>query len=122
MQKRLQIAESFRRFGISDDTESLLAVKVSTNPHITQAAVKEHLTTAVQGISVDLSDENLADLTNLSYLKKVYKLGNDSYIKRSNTEHGNGAKQASHGENEERRRLKEYMESVILGIIALKGW
>ena len=81
----------------------------------------EHLSTAIEGIPVELNDENLAEFTNLMYLKKVYKLGNEPNLVHSTGKY-NEAEQTSLDRFEEKRRLMEYMESVILGIIALKGW
>ena len=68
-----QIAESFRRFGITDQTSSLLAIKVSTNPDVTAKSATEHLTKHVEGQKVDFSNSEIARMRDLPRLRKIYK-------------------------------------------------
>jgi len=68
-----QIAESFRRFGVTDETSNLLAIKVSTTPEMTAQTVTEHLTKHVEGQKVDFSDAEIAQMRDLPRLRKIYK-------------------------------------------------
>ena len=83
--------------------------------------MKAHLTTAVEGTSIKLDDKNLTDYTNLMYLKKVYKLGNDPRLNQKSGEYNKATDHITPNNLQEKQRLVQYMESVILGIIALKG-
>ena len=69
----LQIAESFRRFGITDDTKHVLAIKVGQGEQRTQTSVKNHLEEHVEGKSVAFTDSNIARLHDLPRLRKIYK-------------------------------------------------
>ena len=69
-----QISESFRRFGISEATTHLIAVKVSTSSSITQESVRKHLTEAIEGTSLPFSDLELSGLVDLPRLGQIYKL------------------------------------------------
>ncbi|KAH6862622.1 kinase binding protein CGI-121-domain-containing protein [Alternaria alternata] len=108
------IGESYKKFGIADTTTALIAVKLPLSPSstastdekstyekdesITNESVSSHLGSAVEGTS-------------------VYKLGGDGGKK--------GKKGAVNGDggDVERRKAEEKkdIESVVLGIIALKG-
>ena len=96
---------------------------MSTDESITQVTVREHLRKVIEGVSVDFGDDNLAEITNMTYIRKVYKLESEpKYIQRF-TEEGNGTRSISvTGKIEDNQQLREYLESVILGTIALKGW
>ena len=65
-----QIAESFRRFGLADDSKNILAIKVGGDPD----AVHKHLCENVEGELVSFSDEALGDMSDPGRLKKVYKI------------------------------------------------
>ncbi|KAL1999215.1 hypothetical protein VTN02DRAFT_4882 [Thermoascus thermophilus] len=69
------IADSFRRFGITDSTKDLLVVKVSVTPEITHDSVAEHLAKSVEGTSVPFDDESLSAISDLGKIRKAYKLG-----------------------------------------------
>ncbi|KFY03244.1 hypothetical protein O988_01621 [Pseudogymnoascus sp. VKM F-3808] len=71
------IAESFRRFGVSPTTTSLIAIKTtspSSPPSLTPATIQEHLASAVEGKQVPFSDEELGTVTDWARVRKVYKL------------------------------------------------
>ncbi|KAI5297842.1 hypothetical protein KEM56_004496, partial [Ascosphaera pollenicola] len=68
------IAESFRRFGITDTTKDLLVVKIATSPEITHDSIAAHLQENIQGTAVQPTDENLKEITNIDKVKKIYKL------------------------------------------------
>ncbi|KAI5307038.1 hypothetical protein KEM56_005431 [Ascosphaera pollenicola] len=68
------IAESFRKFGITDTTKDLLVVKIATSPEITHDGIAAHLQKNIQGTAVQPTDENLKEITNIDKVKKTYKL------------------------------------------------
>ncbi|CAK4034357.1 EKC KEOPS complex subunit [Lecanosticta acicola] len=64
------IAESFRRFGIQDDSKNIVAVKVGSD----RETVEKHLFANVQGNASQLDDETLASLHDAGRLRKIYRL------------------------------------------------
>jgi len=107
-----QIAESFRRFGISPTTTNLLVIKVSTpSSPFTGSEIQDHLLTAVEGAQIPFSDTELRDMTDLARIRKIYKLNASG-----------GAKKAVNGingvsANDESKEL----EVLVLGSMALRG-
>ncbi|KZZ88427.1 protein cgi121 [Ascosphaera apis ARSEF 7405] len=69
------IAESFRKFGITDTTKDLFIVKIATSSEITHDKIAAHLQEHIQGTAVEPTDENLSKITNIDKVKKTYKLG-----------------------------------------------
>lgn len=67
-----QIAESFRRFGISEDSKNLLAIKVGS-PHA-RDAIERHLTEQVKGTPAPFTDELLAKMHDPARIRKIYRL------------------------------------------------
>lgn len=65
-----QIADAFRRFGISDESKNILAIKVGGNA----AEVEQHLKQNVDGESVAFSDASLAVMCDRSRIRKIYKV------------------------------------------------
>ncbi|KAJ5903193.1 hypothetical protein N7504_005576 [Penicillium tannophilum] len=102
------IADSFRKFGISDTTKDLLVVKVPMSPEITHDSVATHLEASIKGTSVTFDDQSLSEISDIAKIKKVYKLGALPTP---------GAKQASGTPDDAKRRL----EMSIVGAIALRG-
>ncbi|KAK4970522.1 hypothetical protein LTR28_014055 [Elasticomyces elasticus] len=102
------IAESFRRFGISDTTTDLLAIKVSTSSEFTAESVRTHLSQHVQADSVLFSDKAIRRGADLARIRKVYKAGGDSG--KVNGAAGTDGDAALDG-----------VEGFILGTMALKG-
>ncbi|KAL4875936.1 kinase binding protein CGI-121-domain-containing protein [Aspergillus karnatakaensis] len=102
------IADSFRKFGISDSTSNLLVVKVSVTPDITHETVAAHLAQNVEGAPLPLDDEALSGISDIGKIKKVYKLGS---LPSTSSGQMNGTA------SEEKRRL----ELSVLGAIALRG-
>ncbi|CAK39582.1 hypothetical protein CBS63078_9161 [Aspergillus niger] len=102
------IAESFRKFGITDSTKDLLVVKLSVNPEITHDSVAAHLEQNVEGTPVPFDDETLSKISDVAKIKKAYKLGalNTAPPNQANGTHDDGL-----------RRL----ELSVLGAIALRG-
>ncbi|KAI5291697.1 hypothetical protein KEM54_001667 [Ascosphaera aggregata] len=69
------IAESFRKFGITDATENLLVVKISSSAEVTHDTIAAHLQEVIHGEAVSPSDDNLMQIANIDKIKKIYKLG-----------------------------------------------
>ncbi|GIJ99237.1 5'-flap endonuclease [Aspergillus viridinutans] len=69
------IADSFRKFGITDLTTDLLVVKVSVTPDVTHDSVAAHLQQSIEGSPVPFADETLSEISDVSKIKKAYKLG-----------------------------------------------
>ncbi|CAN9207597.1 unnamed protein product [Alternaria alternata] len=129
------IGESYKKFGIADTTTALIAVKLPLSPSSTAStdekstyekdesikneSVSLHLGSAVEGTSVELGEtgEELGMWCDVDKVRKAYKLGGDGGKK--------GKKGAVNGDggDVERRKAEEKkdIESVVLGIIALKG-
>lgn len=94
-----------------------------TDEDTTLATTKEHLTRVIEGSSVDFRDDNLGEITNIPYLRKVYKLESEpKYLQQFLEYERQTEKKSVPSKNDDKRQLKEYLESVILGTIALKGW
>lgn len=122
------IAESYKKFGISDTTTHLIAVKLPlkspdadakewlVDGDITNESLSQHLGSVVEGTSVEISEkgEELGQWCDMDKIRKVYKLG-DGTAKKGNE----GA--AVNGHGPEKEGEKKQMEVVILGTIALKG-
>ncbi|OKL56385.1 hypothetical protein UA08_08334 [Talaromyces atroroseus] len=68
------IADSFRRFGITDATKNLLVVKVSVNPEVTHESVAKHLESVVEATPVPFTDETLSLMSDLGRIRKIYKI------------------------------------------------
>ncbi|TKA65965.1 hypothetical protein B0A55_09575 [Friedmanniomyces simplex] len=64
------ISESFRRFGVSETTNHILAIKVGGD----QAQVEEHLRQHVEGQMVAFTDGALAGMRDESRIRKAYKV------------------------------------------------
>ncbi|KAJ5574322.1 uncharacterized protein N7459_008749 [Penicillium hispanicum] len=107
-----QIADSFRKFGIADSTKDLLVVKVSVTPEITHDSVAAHLESSIQGTAVAFDDQTLSEISDISKIKKAYKLGAlPSPGVKTDSSQVNG----SHGD------AKRRIELSLLGAIALRG-
>ncbi|KAG4027473.1 hypothetical protein MFRU_030g01090 [Monilinia fructicola] len=113
------IAESFRRFGITPSTTALLVLKVapaSSAPHIAA-----HLSSAIEGQAVEFDDEVLRSGTDLARVRKLYKLnlagGAGAGKKGANGKVNGAGASASASAEDERREL----EILVLGAMALRG-
>ncbi|KAL4747932.1 hypothetical protein BDW72DRAFT_163245 [Aspergillus terricola var. indicus] len=103
------IADSFRKFGISDTTSNLLVVKVSVTPDITREFVAAHLAQDVQGTPLPFNDDALSQISDVSKIKKAYKLG--SLPSGPSSDQVNGT---SGGKGRQ-------LELSVMGAIALRG-
>lgn len=68
----MQIAESFRRFGISEDSKNILAIKVGS-PDVREAT-ERHLVENVKGTPASFTDEVLAKLHDPARIRKIYRV------------------------------------------------
>ncbi|KAF3386530.1 EKC/KEOPS complex subunit [Penicillium rolfsii] len=104
------IAESFRKLGIADSTKDLLIVKVSVTPDITQDSIAAHLESSIEGTCVPFDDLTLSEISDITKIKKLYKLGTlPSPVAKPDA--------SNLHQDEARRRL----ELSMLGAIALRG-
>jgi EKC/KEOPS complex subunit CGI121/TPRKB len=110
----VKISEAFRKFGISDITKNLLVVKVSVTPEITHDTVARHLDTAIEGHPVPFDDETLSVISDLSKIKKIYKITPPS----SGASTQSAKRSLANGTTLDERR---YMEKIFLGAIAMRG-
>lgn len=112
-----QIAESFRKFGVTDGTQSLIAVKVippmdDVEQSAQISAVGNHLSSNVTGDKIPFTEENLAATMNLANIRKIYKTPANTKSKSSNT--------AVNGTSPSAAEIKE-LERIVLGLITIKG-
>lgn len=91
-----------------DSTKDLLAVKVSVSPEITHDSVATHLEASVQGTPAPFNDQILSEISDVTRIKKVFKLG--ALLSPSN--------KASDTQN---FNAKRQLELSLLGAIALRG-
>ncbi|KAF5124266.1 EKC/KEOPS complex subunit [Metarhizium anisopliae] len=75
------ITDSYRRFGISPTTKNLAVVKVTYSPESSESnsaaskdSIQAHLAEHVKGTPVDVTDANIAATTDISKVRKYYKL------------------------------------------------
>ncbi|GJN75813.1 hypothetical protein PLICBS_009919 [Purpureocillium lilacinum] len=104
------IADAYRRFGVSPTTRDLLVVKVTfpteSRPEPPSAdQIWQHLKDNVQGHAVDVTDENIDAATDLAKVRKYYKL--------------NGLDWLDAIKDDKERRAE--METLVLGGMALRG-
>ncbi|KAI4249648.1 MAG: hypothetical protein L6R40_000437 [Gallowayella cf. fulva] len=122
------IAESFRRFGISPTTASLYAIKVSSSPPIDAASIEQHLAENIEGTPVPFTDLHIAKYTDIAKVHKAYKFSiaakgngraNDKGQKeRRRQEYEWEMVNGSQGQDEAERKE---LEIIVLGLMALRG-
>ncbi|KAI4104663.1 MAG: hypothetical protein LQ339_003741 [Xanthoria mediterranea] len=110
------IAESFRRFGVSPATTSLYAIKLSTTPSVTASTVQQHLLDSIEGNPVPFSDVEIAKFTDIGKVRKAYKLSDTR--KKPGGGSGKGLEN-SHSCSGEAERSG--LEGMVLGLMALRG-
>jgi len=144
-----QISDALRRFGISDKTTSLLAIKIidsaapspSSEPPTTisiathtsattQDTIRDFLSTAIEGTPVPFSDAGLEKVCDVPGIAKLYKLGasisggggGGGGGKKGKTS-ANGTANGAGAQDELERQRKEVkeLEVQILGLMAIKG-
>ncbi|KAI0855537.1 kinase binding protein CGI-121-domain-containing protein [Xylaria cubensis] len=109
------IAEAYRRHGITPTTRHLAIVKVLVTPAtdsdanakapLTAQDVEEHLRTHVQGKPVPFTDETLSELTDWGRVRKYYKLNGMSWLD---------------GMKDEAAKHRE-LDVLVMGSMALRG-
>jgi EKC/KEOPS complex subunit CGI121/TPRKB len=108
-----QIAEAYRRWGVSPTTKDLIVIKVRhphdqaspAPPFTSQQDVWKHLEQNVQGRKVSFTDEELARSTDWTKVRKYYKLGGAKGMEKL---------------KDDKARLEE-AETLIIGAMALRG-
>ncbi|EMD69708.1 hypothetical protein GGP41_001162 [Bipolaris sorokiniana] len=125
------IGESYKKFGISDSSTAIIAVKLPLSASapdgtyvkdesITNQTVSAHLGNVVHGSSIEIADngQELGSYCQLDKVRKVYKLASADRASRSNTttKQANGDNHGNDSQDE-----KAYIESLVLGAMALKG-
>ncbi|CAL8582880.1 hypothetical protein XPA_008521 [Xanthoria parietina] len=110
------IAESFRRFGVSPATTSLYAIKLSTTPSVTATTVQQHLSDSIEGQSVLFSDVEIAKFTDIGKVRKAYKLSDTR--KKTGGGSGKGLENPYSCSGEAER---SGLEGMVLGLMALRG-
>ncbi|KAM0233259.1 hypothetical protein ACHAPO_007338 [Fusarium lateritium] len=103
------IADAYRRYGISPSTNDLVVVKVTfpgegAEP-LSQDQIWEHLKTNVEGEAVSITDEQISTATDVPKVRKYYKL--------------NGLKWLDDIQDEKVKQKE--MESLVIGAMALRG-
>lgn len=89
-------------------------MKVSVSPEITHDSVAAHLKGSVEGLLVPFNDQILSEVSDISKIKKTYKLGAlPSPESKAISGQVNGAQDV----DDAKRRL----ELAMLGAIALRG-
>lgn len=102
------IGEAFRRFGVGDATKDLIVVKVAEAADLTLEQVKAHLGASIKGEEAAFSDQALGSVSDISRLRKVYKLPAPASGKTTN---------GVHADSDD----IEHLEVQILGAMALRG-
>ncbi|QYT01681.1 EKC/KEOPS complex subunit CGI121 [Trichoderma simmonsii] len=79
------IADAYRRFGVSPSTTDLFVVKIvfptDTNPVPASAdAVSKHLTDNVEGDAVPATDDTIETITDVRAVRKSYKLNGLTWL------------------------------------------
>jgi len=112
------IAESFRRFGITPTTTTqLIIIKISTppTPHLSASTIQEHLASVIEGTQVPFTDEVLADMTDWARVRKIYKVGGGSANGKQAVKNGDGGAAAVAAQRRE-------LGLQVLGAMALRGY
>ncbi|KAH6959351.1 protein CGI121 [Fusarium avenaceum] len=104
------IADAYRRYGISPSTKDLIVVKVTFTGEdgaepLTHDQIWEHLKSNVEGEAVSITDDQISTTTDVPKVRKYYKL--------------NGLKWLDDIKDEKVKRQE--MESLVIGAMALRG-
>ncbi|KAM4067222.1 kinase binding protein [Hirsutella rhossiliensis] len=104
------IADAYRRFGVSPTTRDLLVVKVtfpteSSPEPPSPDKIWDHLEAIIEGEAVGVADENISAATDLPKVRKYYKLNGLDWLDAI---------------KDERKRRSE-VEMLILDAMALRG-
>lgn len=107
---KAQIADAYRRFGISPATKDLVVVKMTfptdaAPTPATREEIQKHLDANVEGTPVPLTDEEIGAATDWAKVRKYYKLNGLAWL------------DAIKDDKEKRRQL----DGLVLGAMALRG-
>ncbi|KAL8680304.1 MAG: hypothetical protein Q9186_003486 [Xanthomendoza sp. 1 TL-2023] len=126
--KSNNIAESFRRFGISPATTSMYAIKVASNTPTDATSIRKHLSDNIEGTPLPFTDLEIAQVTDIVKVRKIYKLTNvtqgNSRIngkgrkEKQKLDEGVGSVNGDQGQEDAERKELEIM---VLGLMALRG-
>lgn len=105
-----QIADAYRRFGISPTTKDLLVAKITfpteAQPQpVTTESIAKHLHENVKGNYLPVTDENIAACTDMTKVRKYYKLNGINWLDAT----------------ESTQAKTQQIESLVLGSMALRG-
>ncbi|KAI9170758.1 Kinase binding protein [Paramyrothecium foliicola] len=105
------IADAYRRFGVSPTTKDLLVVKVTfpteTQPRPASAdQVWKHLEESVEGSAVPVTDEQIAATADVAKVRKYYKLNGLNWL----------------DDIKDEAAKRQEMETLVLGGMALRGF
>ncbi|KAL8808213.1 MAG: hypothetical protein Q9182_000277 [Xanthomendoza sp. 2 TL-2023] len=122
------IAESFRRFGISPATTSTYAIKVASNSPADAASIQKHLSDNIEGTPIPFTDPEIAKVTDIVKIRKIYKLTNAA--KGNSRANGKGRKDGQrqnegvgfvNGDAGQEDAERKELEIMVLGLMALRG-
>lgn len=102
---RHQIAEAYRRYGISPSTKDLIVVKVAIDGEPSYQSISDHISKNIEGDQLPVTDQNLAAATDMSKVSKYYKL--------------NGLKWLDSIKDQSAKHKE--LEMLVLGSMALRG-
>ncbi|KAL8696510.1 MAG: hypothetical protein Q9224_002756 [Gallowayella concinna] len=122
------IAESFRRFGISPATTSMYAIKVASNTPTDATSIRKHLSDNIEGTPLPFTDLEIAQVTDIVKVRKIYKLTN--VTKGNSRINGKGRKEKQkqdegvgsvNGDQGQEDAERKELEIMVLGLMALRG-
>ncbi len=126
----VQIAESFRRFGVSPTTTSLCAIKLSTAPSMDAITVQKHLSESIEGDAVPFSDAEIARFTDIGKIRKAYKLVDSAKqtgrhkskgLRVRDTQCQDRSADLMNGDSRPGEAERRDLEIMVLGLMALRG-
>uniref|UniRef100_A0A1Y1K7T8 EKC/KEOPS complex subunit CGI121 n=1 Tax=Photinus pyralis TaxID=7054 RepID=A0A1Y1K7T8_PHOPY len=103
------ITDSYRRFGISPTTKNLAVVKVTysseSNSAPSKDSIQAHLAEHVKGTPIAVTDANIAATTDISKVRKYYKLNGIDWLEAI--------------KDEQKKRAE--LETLVVSAMALRG-
>lgn len=122
------IAESFRRFGISSTTTTLYVIKLSANPSMNAATIEQHLSESITGNPISFEESESVKFTDIAKVRKIYKLTNTSRGDSKSTSRrgqraltGNVDARTMENSGEDDMVERKELEIMVLGLMALRG-
>ncbi|KAF3285205.1 hypothetical protein TWF173_009149 [Orbilia oligospora] len=111
------ITDSYRRFGISPSSTSVLAIKIldTSLASYSESSTLERLASIVEGTEVNFDTKEIRKLTDLSKVKKYYKLKDLGYVDQLYKKKGRTIEEKS-----EEQAWRD-LEGAVLGAMALRS-